>query len=107
MKNLISIVTLFFFLTVNAFAQNKLTEAQQVVERISIQNPQVAISVGVVLQGKEHFFNFGKAARSANAPKVSEQSVYEIASITKAVTGLLLAQAISENKLSANDYIDD
>jgi CubicO group peptidase (beta-lactamase class C family) len=94
------------FLFTSALAQDKFTEAQKVIEKIHQETPKASISVGVVLQGNEHFFNYGRTSRGANAAKVTEQSVYEIASGTKAVTGLLVAQAIVGGKLSAEDYID-
>jgi CubicO group peptidase (beta-lactamase class C family) len=111
MKNSGTLFTALFFalsfLFTSALAQDKFAEAQKIIEQIHQDNPQVSISIGVVLQGDEHFFNYGRTSRDTNATKVTKQSVYEIASVTKAVTGLLIAQAIVEGKLSADDYIDN
>jgi CubicO group peptidase (beta-lactamase class C family) len=94
------------FLFTRVSAQDKFTKAQKIIEQIHQDNPQVSISIGIVLHGDEHFFNYGRTSRDTNTAKVTEQSVYEIASVTKAITGLLVAQAMVEGKLSTEDFID-
>lgn len=107
MKNLSTLLFVFTLFFNGAIAQDKTDEIHKVIEKIHEENPKIAISVGVVLHGDEYFFNYGNASRDSAATKVTEHSVYEIASITKAVTGLLVAQAITEGKFSADDYIDN
>lgn len=63
-----------------------------------------ALSIAVVDHGKVHFYNFGSTSRTGlNLP--TEQTVYEIGSISKVFTSLLLAQAIVDGKARANDDV--
>lgn len=58
-----------------------------------------SLSLGVYHKGKTWFYNFGKD----NIP--TEHSVYEIGSITKTFTSLVLARAVIEGKASLTDDI--
>jgi CubicO group peptidase (beta-lactamase class C family) len=62
------------------------------------------LSVAVVHGGRTRFHNAGVIARDARTP-ATERSVYEIGSITKTFTGLLLAHAIGEGKAAASDDV--
>src|SRR4051812_36357360 len=55
-----------------------------------------ALSIGITYEGKSHYFNFGAVDAKTGQPP-TRASVYEIGSITKTFTGLILAQAIAEN----------
>ncbi|QLG46341.1 serine hydrolase domain-containing protein [Costertonia aggregata] len=68
--------------------------------------PQVAISVGILIDGKEVYAAIGNTNRESDIP-ANEHSVFEIASITKALTGNLIANAANEGKIDLNGYIDD
>lgn len=62
------------------------------------------VSIAVVKGGKAHFYNFGSVSRDKpQAP--TEHTVYEIGSITKVFTSLLLAHAVSEGKANLQDDI--
>ncbi|HJR73499.1 MAG TPA: serine hydrolase [Luteimonas sp.] len=62
------------------------------------------MSIAVVKDGKAHFYNFGSVTREATqAP--TERSIYEIGSISKVFTSLLLAHAVSEGKIGLQDDI--
>ncbi len=63
-----------------------------------------ALSIGIINDGNTMFYNYGETARGT-AQLPDQQSVYEAGSITKTFTGLLLAQAIIENKIKATDDI--
>lgn len=59
------------------------------------------LSLAVVKDGKTWFYNFGsKVHGSQQAP--TEQTAYEIASITKVFTSLILAHAVLEGKIDPN-----
>ncbi|SFJ72470.1 serine hydrolase domain-containing protein [Caulobacter sp. UNC279MFTsu5.1] len=62
------------------------------------------LSVAVVHGGRTRFHNAGVIARDARTP-ATERSVYEIGSISKTFTGLLLAHAIGEGKAAASDDV--
>lgn len=61
-----------------------------------------ALSIAVVDHGKVRFYNFGTTSPGAAAPP-TEKTVFEIGSITKVFTSLLLAHAIVDGKVKAAD----
>src|SRR5262245_39698043 len=64
----------------------------QIGERYLESHGGVGISIGVVEGGREHFYNLGTTDRDKNQPPTGT-TVYEIGSISKTFTGLLLAHA--------------
>lgn len=61
-----------------------------------------ALSIAVVDHGKARFYNFGSTSRDGSTPP-TEKTVYEIGSVTKVFTSLLLAHAIADGKARATD----
>lgn len=61
-----------------------------------------ALSIAVVDHGRARFYNFGSISRDASTPP-TEETTYEIGSISKLFTSLLLAHAIVDGKASATD----
>lgn len=62
------------------------------------------LSIGIIAQGERHTFNFGRIDRhAATAP--SARTIYELASLTKSYTGMLLAQAVTDGKLALDDDV--
>ncbi|HEV7777045.1 MAG TPA: serine hydrolase domain-containing protein [Luteibacter sp.] len=62
------------------------------------------LSIAVVKDGRVRFYNFGTVNR--DAPRVpTEHTVYEIGSITKVFTSLLLAHAVAEGKVDLQEDI--
>ena len=64
----------------------------------------VGLSVGITSNGKIYFYNFG-AMRKNETRLPTEATVYEIGSLTKTITGLLLAQAVVDRKVDLNDEV--
>jgi D-alanyl-D-alanine-carboxypeptidase/D-alanyl-D-alanine-endopeptidase len=62
------------------------------------------ISAAVVHGGRTRFHNAGLIARGGST-SATERSVYEIGSISKTFTGLLLAHAILEGRAAASDDV--
>lgn len=60
------------------------------------------LSIAVVRDGKARFFNFGTKTRG-KAQLPDKDTVYEIGSISKTFTSLLLAHALIEKKADASD----
>ena len=77
---------------------------QQIGEKFVADGLSDGLSIAVVYQGKAHFYNFGVASRDTKTPPTRD-TVYEIGSISKAFTSLLLAHAVKEGKLGLNDDI--
>src|SRR5678815_2142483 len=64
----------------------------------------VGLSVGIVKDGRSRTYNFGEVEKGKkNHP--GEHTIYELASITKTFTGVLLAQASEEGKVKLDDDV--
>ena len=64
----------------------------------------VGLSVGIFKANKVYTYNFGEVEKGkGQVPTV--HTIYEIASITKTFTGVLLAQAVVENKVKLDDDV--
>jgi len=61
-----------------------------------------SLSVGVIKNGKVYKFHKG---RFTNGESPNDQTLYEIASLTKTFTGTLLAKTISDKKVGLDDDI--
>lgn len=94
--------------------QNKPTDNPQISSLDSVVHATVkgfvhspencGISIGVTLNGKHHYYNYGETAKG-NHQLPDKNSIYEIGSITKTFCGLLLAIAVNEKKISPEDDI--
>jgi D-alanyl-D-alanine-carboxypeptidase/D-alanyl-D-alanine-endopeptidase len=65
---------------------------------------RVGISLGVNYKGQSFTYNYGETSPGSGILP-SERSVYEIGSITKTFTGLLMAHAITEHRIALSDDI--
>ena len=64
----------------------------------------VGLSVGIIKDGRSRTYNFGEVEKGTkNRP--SQHTIYELASITKTFTGVLLAQAVVEGKVKLDDDV--
>ena len=64
----------------------------------------VGLSVGIIKDGRSRTYNFGEVEKGTkNRP--SQRTIYELASITKTFTGVLLAQAVVEGKVKLDDDV--
>lgn len=63
-----------------------------------------SLSIGILKNGKTVFYHYGET-RKGTATLPSGRSIYEIGSVSKSFTGILLAKAIEEQKVKADDDI--
>ena len=63
-----------------------------------------AVSIGIYNDGEEIIKHYGELDKGKNNPP-TDKTIYEIASVTKTLTGLLVAQAEMEGKLSIEDDV--
>lgn len=76
--------------------------AQKMVEKPLIN----AVSIGIVYQGQEYTGHYGELEKGkANLP--TDQTIYEIGSLSKTFTGTLVAKAVLDGKLSLEDPIQN
>lgn len=64
-----------------------------------------AISIAVIDKSGVYYYNYGKTTFDGEA--VDENTIYEIGSITKVFTAILLAQQVLDGDLSLDDEIND
>jgi D-alanyl-D-alanine-carboxypeptidase/D-alanyl-D-alanine-endopeptidase len=64
-----------------------------------------SIAVGVLDSSGVHFYNYGKT-KNENGQNVDQATIYEIGSISKVFTSLLLAEMIAEGKINLDDPIE-
>ncbi|QEC43890.1 serine hydrolase domain-containing protein [Pseudobacter ginsenosidimutans] len=64
----------------------------------------VGLSIGVYNNGEVSFYNFGTIEKG-KAIQPTQNTVYEIGSVTKAFVSLILANAVIEKKVNLNDDI--
>ncbi|MEZ5346973.1 MAG: serine hydrolase [Pyrinomonadaceae bacterium] len=74
-------------------------------ERLKLEPVGSAISAAVVDESGVRFYNTGTVSKAAGAKAVDKNSVYEIGSITKVFTGILLAEAIKRGEVKLDDPI--
>ena len=60
------------------------------------------VAVGVVADGKRYFFNYGVASKEGGR-KVTQQTIFEIGSVSKTFTATLAAYAEASGRLSFSD----
>jgi CubicO group peptidase (beta-lactamase class C family) len=94
---------------INILSDNKLlTKLDTIVENIVkpfIKNPvNAGISIGIIQNGETTFYHYGEAQKET-AKLPTNNTIYEIGSITKTFTGYLLAQAITDKKVSLDGDI--
>jgi len=87
----------------------KHTETQNLVDKAAMEHLQAlasgGLSIAVIDGDKTEFFFYGGGDKTGNAHEPNANTLYEIGSITKTFTGIVLAHAINEGKLKADDDV--
>jgi CubicO group peptidase (beta-lactamase class C family) len=76
-----------------------------ILQPFMFKSQTVGLSIGILKNGKTSFYNYGET-KKGNGQMPSSKNLYEIGSITKTFTGLLLAKAVIEKKISLNDPVN-
>lgn len=74
-------------------------------ERVNADRNQTSIVVAVVDENGTRFFSYGKTSKTKNASASNQNTVFEIGSITKVFTGILLAEAVKRGEVKLEDPI--
>lgn len=80
-------------------------KVDSIIQPFMLATKTVALSVGVFHNGKFHYYNYGETKKGNDTLPTSE-SIYEIGSITKTFTGLLLANAVVDGKINLQDPVN-
>ena len=75
------------------------------IDSFSVATGCVGLSVGYLMEDERYYHSKGVLNKTANVP-CDENTIYEIASLTKSFTGFLIADLELQNKLSLNDTIN-
>lgn len=105
------IIPLLLSATICGYAQKK-TFSESEIFALMDQNAKVLLenskansaSIGIVKDGKTYTKHYGEIDKG-KGNQANNNTVFEIASITKLFTGLLMAQAVLDHKISLNDDI--
>ncbi|KAF2513944.1 serine hydrolase [Flavobacterium foetidum] len=103
---------LVLFISLFVTAQQKKTEAEKSIftamdktASVLIQKSKAnSISIGVVKNGKTYTRHYGEIDKEMDNI-ATNATIFEVASITKLFTGLLMAQAVTEKRISLDDDI--
>lgn len=101
-----TLILILLITTQIIFGQSSVKKMDSICRSYAVKNPEIAISIGFVENGTTSFLNYGKISKES-AQAVNENTIYEIGSITKLLTGNLIAQAHNEGKLKIDDFIDN
>jgi len=102
----IKIFATLLFISQISFGQDFSKKIDSIIKANYTKNPDVGISVGFIHNNKEFYTSYGKLSKESKI-NIDKNSIFEIASITKILTGNMIAQAAFENKLKVDDYIDN
>lgn len=80
-------------------------EVVESIERRIEEGLTPSITIAIIDSSGVKFFNFGKTAKKGQ--EVDENTIYEIGSISKVFTGILLAQQALEGNLKLEDEINN
>ncbi len=80
-------------------------EVAESIERRIEEGLTPSIALAIIDSSGVQYFNFGKTGK--NGLEVDENTIYEIGSISKVFTGILLAQQVLVGKLKLEDEIND
>jgi len=78
---------------------------EDILQPFMFESKTVGLSIGILKDGKTYFYNYGET-KKGEGQIPSSKNLYEIGSITKTFTSLLLAKAITENKIRLNDPVN-
>ena len=106
MKNQFKILTLLLIIGNYSNGQNISKRIDSIIKDVYKNNPDLGISVGFINNNEEYYTAYGKLSKESKID-INKNSVFEIASITKILTSNLIAQAVIDNKINLDDYIDE
>ncbi|MDJ1473052.1 serine hydrolase domain-containing protein [Cytophagaceae bacterium DM2B3-1] len=106
MKTSLQLLTVLLLVSTFSFGQDLSKQIDSLIKDNYQKNPDVGISVGFIRNNEEYYTAYGNLNAESQIA-ITKNSVFEIASITKILTSNLVAQAIIDKKIKADDYIDD
>ncbi|PZR23961.1 MAG: hypothetical protein DI539_01850 [Flavobacterium psychrophilum] len=113
MKKILSLLA-GLFITGTSISQNiatdnkKISELDQTVDKAVTKfladKNNAGVSIAVISDGRVNFYNYGEAEKkSGKLP--GQATIYEIGSISKTFTGILLSKAVEDKKIALDEDI--
>ncbi len=99
------VIALLIFGNVVLAQTTMVEQIDSIVKKHHTENPEIGISVGFIHQNQEYYTAYGAISKDSKVA-VNRNSVFELGSITKIMTGNLIAQAVLEDKFALSDVID-
>lgn len=94
----------------NCYSQRKSTDVSKVVTEQAnefLEDERFnAVSIAIFAKGKSYIGHYGELDKGLNNQPTNE-TLYEVASVTKTMTGYLVASAVNEGKLKIEDAVYD
>lgn len=108
MKNyILSFLILFIGMSSICQAQNKISDEVKENIKFRVDNGMnTGIVVGIITSEGTTYYSYGVKSLGTNEP-VDENSVFEIGSISKTFTGILLADMVIKGELNLDDPLQD
>ena len=104
----LTILVCFTLATSVLYGQSKQVNPDTFVKRLGetfIKDKQaVGLSIGVYNNGTNYFYNFGTIEKG-KTQRPTQNTVYEIGSVTKAFVSLILANAVTEKRVKLDDDV--
>jgi CubicO group peptidase (beta-lactamase class C family) len=100
---LFSLLALFALQCVDAQTDKEIHDLLR--ERVEVAKVNQSIAAAVIDENGTRFISFGKMNSTPDAKRTDENTVFEIGSITKVFTGILLAEAVKRGEVKLNDPV--
>lgn len=84
----------------------KIKEIKEVIRDVVQQENIPAVSAAIIIGDEHHYLNFGTYDRTTQRP-VSEESIYQIASLGKMLVGIITQNLILEGTISVDQSISE
>ncbi|MFZ6677840.1 class C beta-lactamase [Undibacterium sp. Tian12W] len=100
-------IAAMFSLTATSAETDKLKRVvDEVILPVQEKNAIPGMAVGIFVNGKQYVFNYGLASRAGNVP-VTNNTLFEIGSISKTFIATMTTLAQGRGKLALNDKVAD
>lgn len=83
------------------------SDLKKLIRTLVENGTNAAVVIGLVDSNGTQFYSYGKTSEGSNATIVDENTIFNIGSITKTFTTILLADIVNEGKIKLDDPIEN
>jgi CubicO group peptidase (beta-lactamase class C family) len=99
----LSLVPIYLLTAAGAHGADLKPDLDRLAEPLAKDRPAVGLVVGVWADGKPHVFGYGRVTTALGESVPDGDTLFEIGSVTKAFTGVLLADAAARKEVALDD----